>query len=103
VIGLAASGFVVGGLARFAVPGPDPLSIGKTIVLGIAGSFVGGIAGGLMLAAAGQEPTAGGGDMLMSLIFALGGAVLLLVLYRRFGQGRPITGPDAHRPPDRGV
>jgi uncharacterized membrane protein YeaQ/YmgE (transglycosylase-associated protein family) len=102
-IGLAVSGLIVGALARFAVPGPDPLSILKTILLGIAGSFVGAILGGLVLAAAGQEPTDGGGDMFMGFFFALGGAVLLLVLYRRFVQGRPITGPDAHRPPDSGV
>jgi uncharacterized membrane protein YeaQ/YmgE (transglycosylase-associated protein family) len=103
-IGLAFSGLIVGGLARFAVPGPDPLSIWKTILLGIAGSIVGGVLGGIGLAALGRGPVEGvGADMFMGFFFALGGAVLLLVLYRRFVQGRPITGPDAFRPPDRGV
>jgi uncharacterized membrane protein YeaQ/YmgE (transglycosylase-associated protein family) len=83
---LALSGLIVGGLARFAVPGPDPMSIWATIALGIAGSFVGGIVGRLL----GME---GAGIILMVL-----GAVIVLLVYRRFVQGRPITGPDAQRP-----
>jgi uncharacterized membrane protein YeaQ/YmgE (transglycosylase-associated protein family) len=37
------SGLVVGALARFALPGKDPLTIPQTILLGIAGSLVGGL------------------------------------------------------------
>jgi uncharacterized membrane protein YeaQ/YmgE (transglycosylase-associated protein family) len=40
---LAFSGLVVGGLARLALPGPDPMSIPATIGIGIAGSFVAGL------------------------------------------------------------
>jgi uncharacterized membrane protein YeaQ/YmgE (transglycosylase-associated protein family) len=40
---LAISGLVVGGLARLALPGPDPMGIGKTILIGLAGSFLGGL------------------------------------------------------------
>jgi uncharacterized membrane protein YeaQ/YmgE (transglycosylase-associated protein family) len=40
---LAISGLIVGGLARLALPGPDPMGIGATIMIGIAGSFLGGI------------------------------------------------------------
>lgn len=83
---LALSGLIVGGLARFAVPGPDPMSIWATIALGIAGSFVGGIVARLL----GLE---GAGIILMVL-----GAVVVLLVYRRFVQQRPITGPGAHRP-----
>jgi uncharacterized membrane protein YeaQ/YmgE (transglycosylase-associated protein family) len=43
IILLAISGLVVGALARLALPGPDPMSIGMTILVGIAGSFIGGI------------------------------------------------------------
>ena len=35
-------------------------------------------------------------------LFAFLGAILLVVAYRRFVQKRPITGPEAHRFPDRG-
>ena len=100
-VAIAFSGLLVGGVARFAVPGPDPLSVWKTILLGIGGSLVGGIIGGLLLMLMGQDPQEAGGDMLMNLVFSVAGAVLLLVLYRRFVQGRPITGPDAQLPPRR--
>jgi uncharacterized membrane protein YeaQ/YmgE (transglycosylase-associated protein family) len=81
---VALSGLVIGGLARLAVPGPDPMSIWRTIALGIVGSFVGGVPAGLL----GLE--AGGG-----ILFAVIGAVVLLILYRRVVQNRGITGPGA--------
>jgi uncharacterized membrane protein YeaQ/YmgE (transglycosylase-associated protein family) len=40
---LALSGLIVGALARLALPGPDPMGIGMTILIGIAGSFIGGL------------------------------------------------------------
>ena len=35
-------GFIVGAIARLLMPGRDPIGVVGTIVLGIAGSFVGG-------------------------------------------------------------
>ena len=81
---LAIFAFVVGGLARWALPGPDPMPWYATIGLGLAGMFVGGIIARLLIG------TAGG------FVFAFFGAVLVLYLYRRFVQGRGLTGP-AHR------
>ena len=43
LIFLALSGLIVGALARLALPGPDPMGIGMTILIGIAGSFIGGL------------------------------------------------------------
>jgi uncharacterized membrane protein YeaQ/YmgE (transglycosylase-associated protein family) len=83
ILGLVLWGFIVGGLARLALPGPDPMPWYATLGLGLAGSLVGGIVAELLLG------TAGG------LIFAVLGAILLLYLYRRFAQGRGITGPTA--------
>jgi len=40
---LAISGLIVGGLARLALPGPDPMSLWMTMGIGIAGSFIGGL------------------------------------------------------------
>lgn len=80
-------GLIAGALARLALPGPDPMSVPMTILLGLAGSFVGGIVSYIFLGH-------GGG-----LIFAVLGAVLLLYLHRRFVQHRPLTGPGARRLP----
>jgi uncharacterized membrane protein YeaQ/YmgE (transglycosylase-associated protein family) len=82
-------GFVVGGLARLALPGPDPMPWYATIALGVGGSIVGGIVARLLIG------TAGG------FVFAFLGAVLLLYLYRRFAQGRGLTGPSTRRLPRR--
>jgi uncharacterized membrane protein YeaQ/YmgE (transglycosylase-associated protein family) len=83
LIALVVWGFIIGGLARLALPGPDPMPWYATIGLGLGGSLIGGIIARLLIG------TAGG------LIFALLGAILLLYLYRRFVQGRGITGPSA--------
>lgn len=80
LIVLVVGGLIVGGLARLALPGPDPMSIPMTIGLGIAGSLVGGLVARIFLGT-------GGG-----LIFAVLGAMLVLYLYRRFVQKRPLTG-----------
>ena len=40
---LAVSGLVVGALARLSLPGPDPMTIPQTILLGLAGNFIAGI------------------------------------------------------------
>lgn len=37
------SGLVVGGLARLALPGRDPMTIPQTVGLGLAGSFIAGL------------------------------------------------------------
>jgi uncharacterized membrane protein YeaQ/YmgE (transglycosylase-associated protein family) len=35
-------GLIAGGLARAFLPGPDPMSLLQTLLLGLVGSFVGG-------------------------------------------------------------
>ena len=83
IIGLIVSGFIIGGLARLALPGPDPMPWYATVGLGLGGSLIGGLLAQLLFGNAG------------SILFALLGAILLLYLYRRFAQGRGITGPSA--------
>ena len=87
IVALIVWGFIVGALARLALPGPDPMPWYATLGLGLGGSLVGGIIARVLLG------TPGG------LIFAVLGAILLLYLYRRFVQGRGITGPSARRLP----
>lgn len=78
LIVLVIFGFVVGALARFALPGPDPMPWYTTIGLGLAGTFVGGIVARVVFGTA------------EGFIFALAGAVLLLGLYRKYVQKRPV-------------
>jgi len=73
-------GFIVGGLARWALPGPDPMPWYATVALGLGGSLIGGVIARLVIG------TYGG------FFFAFLGAVLLLYLYRRFVQQRGFTG-----------
>jgi len=98
LIGILISGLIVGALARLAVPGPDPLPVWKTIALGILGSVGGGILAGL-LGFVDTDDLIDPGEAIASFLFSLGGAILLLIVYRRFVQGRGITGPDAHKRP----
>jgi uncharacterized membrane protein YeaQ/YmgE (transglycosylase-associated protein family) len=86
-------GFVTGGLARLAVPGPDPMPVWLTVAIGLLGSVVGGA---VAIAIWGKGTQAIG---LLSFL----GAVLLVVAYRRFVQKRPLTGPEALKFPDRGI
>jgi uncharacterized membrane protein YeaQ/YmgE (transglycosylase-associated protein family) len=81
---LIAWGFIVGALARLALPGPDPMPWYATIGLGLGGSIIGGLIARVIFGGY------GGG-----LVFAVLGAILLLYLYRRFVQHRGVTGPSA--------
>jgi len=89
IVALILEGLIVGGLARLALPGPDPMSIPATIGLGLGGTFLGGIVAWVFLGHAG------------GLVFAILGASLLLYIYRRYVQHRPLTGPGARQLPPR--
>lgn len=67
-------GFAAGALAKFLMPGKDPGGMIITILLGIAGSVVGGYLGGMV--------GIGGNGLLGQLIISTGGAFVLLLLYR---------------------
>jgi hypothetical protein len=40
--------------------------------------------------------------MFVTLLLEIGAAIVILALYRRYGQQRPLTGPGAHTFPTRG-
>ena len=92
---LLLSGLVIGLLARWAVPGPDPMSIWLTIAIGLGGSLIGSAIGAAFLGANADTS----GDVFAFLLLQIVAATLLVIAYRRFVQKRPITGPDAYRPP----
>jgi uncharacterized membrane protein YeaQ/YmgE (transglycosylase-associated protein family) len=72
IIGYVVVGAIVGVLARFLVPGDDPMGIVGTIVLGIVGAVVGGWAAGAIF-----EDT-GGVDWIASIV----AAVVLVLAWR---------------------
>jgi uncharacterized membrane protein YeaQ/YmgE (transglycosylase-associated protein family) len=84
VIAILISGLVIGALGRLSVPGPDPMPVWMTILLGIVGSIV----GGSVAVAVGWGM---GGVFVLSVL----AATLIVIGYRRLVQKRPITGPGS--------
>lgn len=75
-------GLVAGALGKLIMPGDDPGGIFITILIGIAGAFVGGFLASLV-----GLGTVTGFDI-RSLLIAIGGAVLLLFIYRKLKKGK---------------
>ena len=75
-------GLIVGVIAKFLMPGRDPGGWIVTILLGIAGSFVGGFLAQFFLGR--QTQTAG-------FIGSIIGAMVLLFIYRRIVGRRPVV------------
>jgi uncharacterized membrane protein YeaQ/YmgE (transglycosylase-associated protein family) len=93
ILAVIFTAFFTGALARFAVPGPDPMPAWLTILIGLVGTMIGW---GIVVAIAGNDPAwTGIAGFLVS--------IALVVLYRRFVQKRALWGPDAYRFPERGV
>ncbi|MEM1152982.1 MAG: GlsB/YeaQ/YmgE family stress response membrane protein [Pseudomonadota bacterium] len=70
-------GLIAGALAKWIMPGPDRGGWIVTILLGVAGAFVGGYLGSLM-----GIQTASDGVNLPSVATATVGAFVLLFIYR---------------------
>jgi uncharacterized membrane protein YeaQ/YmgE (transglycosylase-associated protein family) len=85
IVTWAIFGAIVGVIARFLMPGRDPMSWVMTIVLGIVGSFVGGYLGQILFqgSAALPPPSAGW-------IGSVIGAIVVLAIYR-YTQGRRVA------------
>ena len=75
-------GLIVGVIAKLVMPGPDPGGIFLTILLGIGGAFVGGYVGSFL--GLGSVTGLNPGSLLLS----VGGAVLILILYRTIRKKR---------------
>jgi len=65
-------GLVVGGLARLLLPGPDPMSIWMTVLVGLCGTFSAGLFSWYVL-------HRHGGGLVLSVIFSM----LVVWIYRR--------------------
>lgn len=87
IITLIIIGLVAGFIARAVVPGPDPMGIAGTIVLGIIGSFIGGFLGWALFGKDLNE----GALQPSGIIGSIVGAIIALLIYRaatRRGVGR---------------
>jgi uncharacterized membrane protein YeaQ/YmgE (transglycosylase-associated protein family) len=93
VIAILLSGLWTGALARFALPGPDPMPIWLTLSIGLIGSIVGAVVG---------DASSNGNGYVVSFV-SLGVAIALVAAYRHFVQRRPIFGPGARAFPERGL
>lgn len=73
ILGWILFGLVVGAIAKLLMPGKDPGGWIVTILLGIAGSFVGGFLGQMLF---------GQGNQTAGWIGSILGAMVLLLIYR---------------------
>ena len=80
-------GAIAGYLARLLVPGKDDIGFVRTVVLGIVGSFIGGLLGYLIFG----EDLDQGGLQASGIIGSIIGAVIALLIYRA------VSGGDASR------
>jgi uncharacterized membrane protein YeaQ/YmgE (transglycosylase-associated protein family) len=83
LISLAIWGLIIGAFARLALPGKDPMSLPMTMVVGLAGSFIGGVI--VYVVTGGRYYGAG---WLVSLICATG-----IVYFIRRSRGGSLTDP----------
>jgi uncharacterized membrane protein YeaQ/YmgE (transglycosylase-associated protein family) len=68
-------GLIAGALARLLVPGDDPMGLLGTMILGLAGSVLGGLVADALIAGDQKFNPAG-------LIGSILGAVVVLLIYR---------------------
>jgi uncharacterized membrane protein YeaQ/YmgE (transglycosylase-associated protein family) len=93
IVAILISGFFTGALARFAVPGPDPMPLWLTLAIGLTGSIVGAVVARALFHDNGYVVSFG----------SLGVAIALVLAYRRYVQHRALWGPEALRFPERGL
>jgi uncharacterized membrane protein YeaQ/YmgE (transglycosylase-associated protein family) len=80
------SGLVVGGLARLLLPGPDPMGVWMTVLVGLCGSFGAGLFSWYVL-------HRHGGGLVLSVLFSM----LVVWIYRRSHTARYGPGPRGRR------
>jgi len=78
IISMIVVGFIVGVLARFFYPGAIGLGFWMTTLLGIGGSLVGGVIGGLIWKSPDGKFNPGG------IVLSIIGAMILLWAYLKF-------------------
>ena len=85
IIGWIIFGLIAGVIAKAIMPGRDPGGAIVTILLGIAGSVIGGFIGNALFYRGDNEP-----GRIMSMVLAVIGAIVLLAGYRLI-RGRTVS------------
>jgi len=83
IIAMVIIGIIAGYLGRLLVPGPDPMGFVGTVVLGIAGSFIGGFLGYVLF----DKDIGEGALQTSGIVGSVIGAVLLLLVFNARGRG----------------
>ena len=83
ILSLIVLGFIVGALAKFIMPGKDPGGVITTILIGIAGAFIGAFIGSTL-----NIGTVSGFNF-RSILLGLVGSLILLILYRMIRKPGP--------------
>jgi uncharacterized membrane protein YeaQ/YmgE (transglycosylase-associated protein family) len=78
IIGIIVVGLLAGYIARAVVPGPDPMGVWGTLLLGIVGSFIGGFLGWLLFG----KDASDGALQASGIIGSIIGAIVALLVYR---------------------
>ncbi len=68
-------GLIIGALARLLLPGPDPMSIPQTWMLGVAGSLLGGFLGYALFGADAEDGAVQAAGVIGSMV----GSLLILI------------------------
>jgi uncharacterized membrane protein YeaQ/YmgE (transglycosylase-associated protein family) len=84
ILGWLVFGLFVGAIARFLVPGRDPMGWIGTILLGVAGSMLGGFVGSLIFGHAEELGDTGAAFQPAGFLGALIGGIVVLLLVRQF-------------------
>ena len=83
-------GFLAGYIAKLIMPGPDGGGVILTTILGIVGAVIGGYVGGLLFGNPWVSSFDNIGGSLMSFVFSIIGAIVVLVIYR-LATGRSLS------------
>lgn len=80
-------GLVFGAIARLLVPGPDPIGLGGTWLLGVVGSLVGGFLGYALFGTDLDDGPFQAAGVIGSII----GSVLVLLVFNAFADRRTVS------------
>jgi uncharacterized membrane protein YeaQ/YmgE (transglycosylase-associated protein family) len=93
IVGLVITGIIFGALGRLAVPGPNPMGVGTTILAGIGGAFLGTLVGALL------QLNPATNRLIYFVLQVLGAALIVYALSRRGGTRRAYVDDGYDRDP----